>query len=790
MSSILKKWRKGKNIRKVMASSLAVLLTIPLMAPQASAASKGNADMEVETRIKDTLKIKGKEYRDLNDNGKLDSYENWTLPVDKRVKDLVSKMTLEEKAGMMLISSHYMNESAEGDNLLSEADRWSETNRWAQPGDPNYEFDEPVLDASGTTNGILDRNLRYFIIRQNPSADVLATWINQIQEVAERSRLGIPVVMTSNPRNHINTSKTFGISESVGEFSVWPGELGLAASRDTELVREFAETSAQEFTASGIRKGYMYMADIITDPLWTRTEGTFGEHPELAADMIREIVLGYQGKELGPNSVSLTTKHFPGGGARDDGKDPHYLNGQFNPYPTEGSLLKYHIPAFKAAIEAGTTSIMPYYAYPSNEHSAPNQLGNGEEFEEVGFAYNKAIIEDLLRDDLGFKGYVNTDTGITTSMPWGVEELTKEERYAKALDAGVNIFSGEADPTYLINAVNDGLVKEKRLDESVTFLLTEMMQLGLFEDPYVDPENALAVATNPESQELADEAHRKSIVLLRNDDHLLPLNDDKIEEIKLYVEIFSNGDDKENTAGFIESIRNYDKSVTITNNIEEATHAFVWVRPSTPKASNPQLTIGPENGIDDVDRINEIQDTVPTILALNMTNPWLIDNVEGKAKAVISTFGVKTEAIVDVIRGKFNPTGKLPFTIPANQEELDKENGDVPGYDEDPSYVFRDKNGVAYAYNFGLSYDSKDGQTTISGLKQLINKNLSKHGHQKSLLNQIEKAEKYLATGNTSRAISTLEDLKKKVDKLPKKHVPNEVKQEINQAIDEVIANL
>ncbi|MGE8080229.1 S-layer homology domain-containing protein [Peribacillus loiseleuriae] len=710
----------SNRFKKVAKVSFASLLTVSLAFPyagidRASAANNdGNkAVPKLETRIKQKLMINGKEYKDLNGNGKLDKYENWQLPVEERVKDLVSQMTLEEKAGMMLISSHYMNEKPEGDNLLSEADQWSETNRWAQPGDSNYKFDKPVLDASGTTKGILERNLRYFIIRQNPSADVLATWLNQIQEVAEGSRLGIPAVITSNPRNHINTNKTFGISETVGEFSVWPGELGLAAMRDTDLVKEFAQIAAQEWTASGIRKGYMYMADVITDPLWTRTEGTFGEHPQLAADMITAVVKGFQGDELGPNSVALTTKHFPGGGAREDGKDPHYLFGQYNPYPTEGSLLKYHIPAFEAAIKAGTTSIMPYYAYPSNEHSAP-QLDGG--FEEVGFAYNKAIIQGLLRDKLGFKGYINTDTGITTSMPWGVEDLTKEQRYAKALEAGVNIFSGEADPTYLINAVNDKLVKEERLDVSVTFLLTEMMQLGLFEVPYVDPENALKVATNPKSQEKADEAHRKSIVLLRNDENLLPLNDKKIKDVKLYIEVFSKGNDEKNTKGLIETIQNYDKSITITNKLEEATHAFVWVRPSTPEASNPKLNIGAENGIEDVNRINEIQDTVPTILALNMTNPWLIDNVEGKAAAVISTFGVKAEAIVDVIRGEFSPTGKLPFTIPANQKAVDNNKGDVPGYDEDPSYVYRNKDGVAYAYDFGLSYEPNPEKVTFADI--------------------------------------------------------------------------
>ena len=690
--------------------SLVLLIVFSLFIPSISAESGANVTPEIQSHIKEVLKVEGKEFRDLNGNGELDPYENWELPVEERVKDLVSQMTVEDKAGLMIVSSHYsaLNDSCEEANadydLLCDSDEISTSNRWAEDNGEDGEMEE-TIDALGTQKGI-DQGLRYFIIRENPSADVIAKWTNEIQEVAERSELGIPAMITSNPRNHISTNKSFGINEAGGEFSVWPGELGLAATDDAGLVKDFGQIAAKEWRASGIQKGYMYMADVVTDPLWGRTNGTFGESPELASDMIRSVVEGFQGEELGTSSVSLTTKHFPGGGARDGGKDPHFEDGRWNPYPNTDSLLKYHIPPFKAAIEAGTTSIMPYYAFPSNEHSVP-QLDGKEFDEEVGFAYNKQIITDLLRNDLDFKGYVNTDTGITTTMPWGMEDASKEERYAKAVEAGVNTFSGEADPSFLIRAVNEGLVEEEKLDHSVTFLLTEMMQLGLFEDPYVDPENALAVATNAVSQEKADEAHRKSVVLLRNDEKLLPLNDEKNKDVKLYVEIFTDSeDDIENTKGVIETIRNHDSSITITDNLEEATHAFVWIHPSAPM-SDPALQIGPDTGIEGVDRINEIQDTVPTILALNMTNPWLIDNVEPNAAAVISTFGVKTEAIVDVIRGEFNPTGKLPFTIPADQEAIDNEDGDIPGYEEDSSYVYHAGNGEAYEFGYGLSYEDQ-----------------------------------------------------------------------------------
>jgi beta-glucosidase len=717
MSSIV------SRLKKVMKLSLVPLIGFSLVLPYASAdsgnTSKGNKQNapDIGVKVKNVIVKGGKEFKDLNANGKLDQYENWQLPTHVRVKDLVKKMKLEEKAGMMIISSHYMGSSnscpsPDKTSLLCEEDTLSQFNRWSVPGQQFYEFNPPVIDASAATKGIQERNLRYLIIRDNPSAEKLATWINELQKTAEETRLGIPVVMTSNPRNHVG-NLAFGFSEASGQFSLWPGELGLAATRDADLVKEFGEIAAKEWTASGIRKGYMYMADVVTDPLWNRINGTFGEHPDLASEMITSVVKGFQGEELGTHSVSLTTKHFPGGGARQDGHDPHYEWSKFNPYSTEGSLYKYHLPAFKAAIDAGTTSIMPYYAYPSNEHSVP-QLENGtKEFEEVGFAYNKAIIQDLLRDELGFEGYVNTDTGITTAMPWGVEDLTKEERYAKAIEAGVNIFSGEADPTALINAVKQGLVKEEQLDKSITFLLTEMMELGLFENPYVDPAKAQEIADDPTSQAKADEAHRKSVVLLRNEEvdgeKLLPLNDEKIENVKLYIEVFSKNGAAASTANLKKSIKEYDSSITVVENLEDATHALVYAMPST-VADRPDIplsvALGAETGIN-VERIREIEKAVPTILTINMSSPWLIGEVSENANAVLAVFGVKAEALVDVIRGDFTPTGKLPFTIPADQEAIDNNNGDVPGYDEDPSYIYRDKTGNAYGFDFGLTYEEE-----------------------------------------------------------------------------------
>lgn len=691
----------SNNFKRTLIFSLALLLVFSLAPFQASGDSSevesGTKDIpDVDTRVKNIIEVDGEEFRDLNDNGELDPYEDWRLPVDERVENLVSQMELEEKAGLMLISS---------------------------------------LNDESSRTLLTEDHLRQFIVRDDPEASDLAERNNEFQELAESSRLGIPVVMTANPRDHVNFDQVLGHSEASGQ---WPGELGLAATQSPELVKEFAELSAEQWRSSGVHKMYGYMADVLTEPRWTRTDGTFGEDPELIADMMTAVIEGFQGEELNENSVSMTTKHFPGGGPRVDGTDPHHEWGQTNEYPTEGSLYDYHIPPMVAAIEAGTTSIMPYYAKPMNEPSAvqlPEHLWftEDQQFEEVAFAYNRSILQDLLRDELGFEGYVNSDTGIISSMPWGVEDLTEPERYVKAINAGTNLFSGGTDVEPLLEAVNTGLMEEADLDESVSYLLAEMFELGLFDNPYVDPDLAQEIADDPETQERADEAHRKSIVLLKNDDsdegQVLPITDDEVGDVKLYVEVFRAGEDESEkaSADLAQSIASADPSIDVVNSPEEATHAYLAVMPTLSWRQNDnegdppsiELKKDADTQIDD-QHILELQEQVETtILSVNMTNPWLINELEPGADAMLATFNNTPEMIVDVLRGKSNPTGKLPFTVPADTEAVENNASDVPGYAEDFDYAFTDSVGNEYGLNFGLSYISAaDTKTLIDQLEK------------------------------------------------------------------------
>ncbi|WP_198411322.1 glycoside hydrolase family 3 protein [Marinimicrobium alkaliphilum] len=666
----------------------ALMLTLAACSqePQVEEA-QGYEQPELEARGAELLTVDGYQFKDLNNNGRLDPYEDWRLPTAERVEDLLAQMTREEKVGFMLISSVSMEGGSafgmrgsdeEVTSNLSEEDVVSETNIFTRQPLP-----EPMLMFSGTTKGIQERHLRHLILRTNADPRLIAEWANNVQAVAEDTRLGIPAIISSNPRNHVTVDNAMGVGLGDTAFSTWPGELGLAAMRDLELTREFAEIAGREWASVGLRKGYMYMADLATEPRWERVEGTFGESADLAADMIREVTLGFQGESLGKGSVALTTKHFPGGGPQVDGQDPHFLWGQDQHYP--GNMFDYHLKPFKAAIEAGTASIMPYYAKPV-----------GTDYEEKAFAYNKQVLTGLLRETMGFEGIINSDTGPIEMMPWGVESLSLPERYRRALDAGVDLFSGTADPTRLLQAVNDGLVSEARLDESVRRLLAEKFDLGLFENPYVDPDYAERSVGSDAHQTRADLALRKSVVLLRNDKSLLPLEPATKVYVERYRDDLRGGDPIE-----VFAPDSHDWNVEFVSQPDDADVVVFWLSPnngglfgSTGDPIDLRLS---QNGVD-VDRVNQMTKDKPVVMAINFSNPWVINEIDqGSLGTIVATFGTSMDALMDVLDGSFAPTGKLPFTIPSSQQAVESNRSDVPGYLEPEGYAL-------FEFGAGLTY--------------------------------------------------------------------------------------
>ncbi|WP_018619985.1 glycoside hydrolase family 3 protein [Spirosoma luteum] len=644
------------------------------------------------TRSAKLIQANGLSFKDLNQNGKLDSYEDWRLTPEERSKDLMGQMSLEEKVGFMLISTSRMkNDWSFGapqnkDPITSdfnEDDLLASQNMFTRKPLPTA-----IMNAAGTTKAVTDFHLRHFILRANVSARMTAEWTNKLQALCEKQRLGIPAIVASNPRNHVTNAATIGTSVGKTVFSVWPGELGLSAMRDLKLTREFADIARQEWAAVGLRKGYMYMADLSTEPRWQRIDGTFGENADWVAKMITEIVLGFQGASLSPASVAMTTKHFPGGGAGKEGQDPHFEWGKQEVFP--GKMFENNLIPFKAAIKAGTSAIMPYYSMPV-----------GTEYEPIAYAYNRAVIHDLLRVKLGFKGIINSDTGPIEMMPWGAENLSIQERYKRTLEAGVNLYSGTADPANLLETVKKGMVDRKLIDDSVLRLLEEKFKMGLFENPYVDEDAAERIVGSAKFQARADLALRKSIVLLRNETKTLPLK----AATKVYFEIYQKRVGAEAGPGEVYTTNEGKYPVTFVKTPEEADVILLWLRPSGralfgSDGSPLPLSLS-KNGVD-VNYINTLMAKKPTVLAINYTNPWVIDELysdtqKKNVKGILATFGTTPDALLDIVTGKFKPTGKMPFTTPISETAAQQQKEDVPGYLEGAAYPL-------FKYDEGMNY--------------------------------------------------------------------------------------
>jgi beta-glucosidase len=641
------------------------------------------------------LTINGMQFKDLNKNGKLDPYEDWRISSDARAKDLLSKMSVEQKAGFMLISTTRMKNDAPFDagggrsreaitSDFNEDDQVNATNMFTRKPLPI-----PLMMAAGTTKAVKQFQLRHFILRANTAPRTIAEWSNKLQAVCESDGLGIPAIVASNPRNHITKDASVGLSVGVTPFSTWPGELGLSAMNDLSLVREFADIARQEWLAVGLRKGYMYMADLATEPRWQRIEGTFGENAEWVAKMMTEVVLGFQGTKLSSTSVALTTKHFPGGGAGVGGQDPHFSWGKYEHFP--GKMFQNNLIPFKAAIKAGSSAIMPYYSIPLDT-----------KYDTVAYAYNKGVIKDLLRDSLGFKGIINSDTGPIEMMPWGVENLTIIQRYQKALEAGVNLFSGTADPSQLLETIKAGKVDMKLIDNSVYRLLMEKFELGLFENPYVDEEKAATIAGNKNFQARADLAMRKSIVLLRNEKNQLPVK----PRTKIYFESYFQRRGAASPSNVYPA--KLTSEVEFVKTPEEADLILLWVSPGAASLFESQgapILLSLAKNAVDIKYVNQLTAKKPTILAINYTNPWVIDEIYNESTrknfaAVLATFGTTADALLDVVLGKFNPAGKMPFSTPVSEEKAQNQLSDVPGYLEGKGYEL-------FKYREGLSYKKK-----------------------------------------------------------------------------------
>ena len=321
-------------------------------------------------------------YRDLNKNGKLDIYEDPRQPIDVRINDLVSQMTLEEKTGLLFINGTIVNPDGSIEKPSKEAEIF--------PG-------VPVLVAKTQME---EDQMSHFNIWSIPDAKTLSIWSNKIQQFAEETRLGIPVTIASDPRNHFSSAL---FEMQAKDFSQWCQHLGLGAIGDPDLVRQFADIARKEYLATGIRVALHPQIDLATEPRWPRIGGTFGEDAHLSSRLVAAYIEGFQGNSLGSESVACMTKHFPGGGPQKEGLDPHFEIQKGQIYP--GNNFDYHLLPFEAAIAAKTAAMMPYYGVPIDQTD-----------ENVAMSFNKTIITSLLREKYHYDGVVCTDWGLITDL--------------------------------------------------------------------------------------------------------------------------------------------------------------------------------------------------------------------------------------------------------------------------------------------------------------------------------------------------------------------------------------
>ncbi|MFJ7074799.1 glycoside hydrolase family 3 protein [Streptomyces sp. NPDC098781] len=571
------------------------------------------------------------------------AYRDPNRPADERVEDLLSRMTLEEKAGQLF---HAMLTMRPDGGLAEEG---------------------PFL-RHGTTELVAGRHLTHFNLLGQGGARAMAEWANRVQELAASTRLGIPVTLSTDPRHAFTDNP--GASFGSGDFSAWPEPLGLAAIGDAELVERFADTVRREYLAVGLRVALHPQIDLATEPRWSRQSGTFGSSAQVASELVAAYVRGLQGPRLGTGSVSAMVKHFPGGGPQKDGEDPHFPHGREQVYP--GGLREHHLKPFAAAIEAGCSQIMPYYGLPV-----------GTDWEEVGFGFNRGVLTGLLRERLGFTGIVCTDWGLLTdadimgephpARAWGVEHLTVAERAAKALDAGADQFGGEQCPEVIVELVRAGRVTERRIDDSVRRLLREKFVLGLFENPYVDPDRAEETVGAREFTALGEAAQRRALTVL-TDRALLPLGG--------RPDLFVRGVDERTASAY----------GNVVGDPADAEVAILRLR--TPYERRPGAFESffhsgslafPE---DELKEILRLLDTVPTVVCVNLERPAVLPEIAERAAALLADFGASDTALLDVAFGRARPEGRLPFELPRSMAAVAASRPDVPNDTEDPVFGY------------------------------------------------------------------------------------------------------
>lgn len=461
------------------------------------------------------LEDDGYAFKDLNKNGELDAYEDWRLDNETRAADLAAQLPLEQIFGLML----------HGDVGSITPDGTDASNR---EGD-NF-------------SDLMQKGIRSVLNRSAGATDnrLFATWNNNAQKAAETLDFGVPVNISSNP----------GIE--------YVNDLALAATFDPAVVKETFEAASQMYRAIGVSTLLGPQADLATEPRWNRIDGTFGEDPALVADMVDSAVSGLQStyaedgtdEGWGDDSVIAMIKHFPGDGAGESGRESHSASGKYTVYPNDGfeTLL---IPFVDGGLSLDSETEKAGAAMTSYSiaYSDSQQYG-----ELVGSAFSNYKL-GLLRNDYNYDGLLCSDwfilkdytPGGDLATPWGMEDATEAERMAKAFEAGLDQIGGcnaaDFEGAYDIMVADLGEeAAEARIRNAAEHITLTYFKTGLFENAYVDLDNADATVKGFKESDRAHEIETSTVVMLKNANDTIHAADDAAEKQTVYVPmVYSTG---------------------------------------------------------------------------------------------------------------------------------------------------------------------------------------------------------------------------------------------------------
>lgn len=697
-------------------------------------------------------------FKDLAQTGELLPYEDWRLPVEERAKDLASRLSIEEIAGLMLYSPHQAVPPMPHGPFGGTYD-----------GKNFAESGKEAWSLSDQQKAFMSKDhIRHILMTQVESAETAAKWSNELQKNAEAAHLGIPVNISTDPRNGAQGDESGEEFRNAGnDVSKWPEGVGFAATFDPEIVSQFAKDASREYRALGITTALGPQIDLCTEPRWLRFMDTLGEDLEMSKKFVKAYCDGMQTTEgektgWGRQSVNTMVKHWPGGGTGEAGRDAHYAFGEYAVYPANNSeehRKPFTEAAFKLDGPTGCASaVMPYYTV-SWGLDTKNGLN-------VGNSYSEYLIKDLLRDKYAFPGVVCTDWGITAdpdpnmdafgSRCYNMEQYSEPERMLIAIMNGVDQFGGNDKTEPIIKAYEIGVEKygedimTERFRLSAARLLTNIFRCGLFEDPYLDPAESAKIVGCEEFVRHGYEAQLKSVVMLKNRHSALPLK----KGLKIFVPKRHIGEQKSFFRGVIPAhevdpitetvISKYGTRVATP---EEADVAIVFVEsPSCNPYSTDDVAKGGNGYLPitlqyrpytatkarevsiaggdwregftnrtykdktntayneaDLDIILECRKAMgdkPVIVCASLRNPMIVNEFETAVDGIIVDFGVSRSAVLDVVFGEYEPTGRLPIQMPKDMETVELQSEDK-ALDMDPHV---DEAGNAYDYGFGLNY--------------------------------------------------------------------------------------